>query len=129
MNSRPTLLAVLTLALGFGTIAAGAAGREVRIGEARSIERTFEASTAGLTLPSVVPGPLFVQGCSACPRNELRVTGRTVFRVGDDAVTLAEFAAFLRTGGPYYTTIHYGLDSPEISLVQVAGRYVRGPRR
>jgi hypothetical protein len=97
--------------------------------DARSTERTLEASTAGITLPASESGTLVVQGCSACVRNELRVTPRTRYLVGGESVTLAELSAFLRRSGPHFAIVHYGLDKPEVSRLQVSARLSAGPSR
>jgi len=129
MNAKPQTLALLTLALLAAAVPTLSADGPARSHGARSTERTLESSTAAISLPSVVPGPMFVQDCATCPRQELRVTSRTSFRVGSTTVSLAELAAFARAGGPYFTMIHYGLTSPEVRLVQVSGQFVSGAGR
>jgi formylglycine-generating enzyme required for sulfatase activity len=72
----------------------------------RSLEDAIESSTDAVLLPTSQPGTLTFRNCAEpCAMRALEVTAQSAFYIGDTPVTLAEFNAYVRRGGPKILTV------------------------
>ena len=72
----------------------------------RALEDAIESSTDAVLLPTSQPGTLSFRNCAEpCALRSLEVTAQSTFFIGDTAVTLAEFNAYVRRGGPKMLTV------------------------
>lgn len=90
----------------------------------RSLEDAVETTTEDVLLPSNQPGTLTFRNCAEpCKLRALQVTAQSAFFVGDTAVSLADFNAYLRSAGPQSLMVFHQLDQPTVLRVRVPGQW------
>ncbi len=85
----------------------------------QTIEMGIEANTAGVSLPSSMPGPVVFSNCGTCNRSALRITPATALMLGAKTLTFAELARVAHSGS-HFMMIYYKPGSPDITRIVVA---------
>lgn len=120
----------LLAATAFVLIASAVAVPQVRAQDApppvptRALEDAVETSTESVLLPTSVPGTITFRDCAApCKLPSLNVTTESKFFVGRTQVALADFNAFLRTGGSRPITVLRKVNGTDVTRVVVIGDF------
>jgi formylglycine-generating enzyme required for sulfatase activity len=88
----------------------------------RALEEVVESTSDDVLLPTSVPGTITFRNCSEpCAVRSLTVTTQSTFFVGKTPVALADFNAFLRSGGTRPVTVLRELNGTNVTRVVVIG--------
>lgn len=88
----------------------------------KALEEAVETSTEDVLLPTSVPGTITFRNCAEpCALRSLSVTAQSTFFVGQTPVTLADFSAFLRSGGLKPVTVFRQAKGTNVTRVVVIG--------
>lgn len=92
----------------------------------RSAEQAVESSTALVTLPGAVPATISVTGCAECKAVLLRVTDKTRFFVGKQAVSLKQLRQFISGSATVGLYVFFESTSRTVTRIVVDGQLPQG---
>jgi hypothetical protein len=112
MTIRNHLLGLLAAAAIVASVGARAESSVVQL------EHGIETSSSALLMPSTTSGAL-THTCASCNSKSYQLTDRTKFLIGDRAVTLQEFTAFIQ-GTQYNAVIFLGVGDRAVTRIRVS---------
>jgi hypothetical protein len=120
MDTRKVLLAL------FATLAASVMSVTHAQGKITPIDYGVEASTAMVVMPTSTSGSIVLR-CANCALRSYPLTSATVLSIGNKAVSLQQFNAYLATlTGGRPMTIFITPDSSRVTRICVSGDFQAG---
>jgi hypothetical protein len=110
MSIRKNLLALVAIVMGAATVPA--------VGQIVSLESGIEASADGMLMPSSAIGSILLT-CDTCGQRSFRLTSETIYLIGQEKVSFADFSAHVR-GTSYNVTIFIKTDEPVVRRIRAA---------
>jgi hypothetical protein len=86
----------------------------------RVLEQSYEVAPAWIVLPGSPGSSLALRKCPNCAPTNVATNAATVYQVGEENLSLSEFAAFLRQNPGVQVTVMTSMRGDLITRVRVA---------
>ncbi len=90
------------------------------LAQIRVLEQSYEVAPAWIVLPSSPGSRMALRKCPNCAPTNVATNAATVYEVGDESLSLSEFAAFLRQNPGVQVTVMTSMRGDLITRVRVA---------
>ncbi len=113
---KPLNILIVALAMLFAALPASA--------KLRVLEQGTEATAAQLVLPTRVGGSLSLRACPTCAAKQIATSERTIFQLGDEGMSLENFAQLLRDNPRIFLTVMTDARTGVVTRIRVQGKPV-----